>query len=255
MTRPPWPMPGPGPPAFRSTSSQTRPNSMRYVASSSASGARTGRARPSRPSCCGRWPRRAATWAARSRTTNWSGPASGCSPRPPTGHCTATSPGYRRRLRPQRRVRAQAAPAGVGAAAGRAGCRGRSTRWSAATRTSTWPSSAARRPSTCRTSTATMDDDINGGDDTDRLLVRWPLAAAEVGPLRGRAQECGLRPRRGRRGAVVGLDVCARGRPVRGQAEGEPSWSRCRPTSSTACAATRRAPRPGGRHYGTCSAG
>ena len=79
--------------------------------------------------------------------------------------------------RPQRRLRAQAAPARLGAAA-RASprSRGPSTRWSAATPTSTWPSSAAdagRVPAELLRRRCTTR--INGDDDTDRLLVRWRL--------------------------------------------------------------------------------
>ena len=50
-----------------------------------------------------------------------------------------------------RRVRAQAAPAGLGDAPRRGRrSRGHTTRWSAATRTSTWSSSARGPPSTCQ---------------------------------------------------------------------------------------------------------
>jgi predicted GNAT superfamily acetyltransferase len=64
-----------------------------------------------------------------------------------------------------------------------------------------------------------MDDGVNGADDTDRLLVSWPLAAAEV------AAACAGRPRAGDAavarsdGAVVGLDISPRGAPLSGDTD------------------------------------
>jgi predicted GNAT superfamily acetyltransferase len=64
-----------------------------------------------------------------------------------------------------------------------------------------------------------MDDVINGSDDSDRLLVHWPLTAD---PAEGSGQR--LTPgagaaRRGAAGAPVALDIDADGRPVIGEAD------------------------------------
>ncbi|QCW52639.1 GNAT family N-acetyltransferase [Nocardioides dongxiaopingii] len=64
-----------------------------------------------------------------------------------------------------------------------------------------------------------MPDQINGGDDTDRLLVRWPLEAPAV--LAACAGEVS-RPVVGA-GAVVALGIDAGGLPVRGRLDGETS--------------------------------
>lgn len=66
-----------------------------------------------------------------------------------------------------------------------------------------------------------MADDINGGDDSDRLLIRWDLRSAAV------ADACAGAPAPGdvraelERGAVVALGRSAHGTPVAGSVEGE----------------------------------
>lgn len=66
-----------------------------------------------------------------------------------------------------------------------------------------------------------MTDDINGGDDTDRILIRWDLGSAAV------VEACAGRPRPGdveaelARGAVVALGRTSHGWPVPGSTEGE----------------------------------
>jgi predicted GNAT superfamily acetyltransferase len=66
-----------------------------------------------------------------------------------------------------------------------------------------------------------MDDEINSGDDTDRLLVHWPLADDPVvRAARGvgiAADAAGLRAA----GAAVALDAGPGGRPAPGLAGGE----------------------------------
>ncbi|MFD9739455.1 GNAT family N-acetyltransferase [Umezawaea sp. NPDC059074] len=57
-----------------------------------------------------------------------------------------------------------------------------------------------------------MDDDINGDDDSDRLLVAWDLAGAAGTPGDARAELA--------RGAVVALDRSPHGTPVAGSADG-----------------------------------
>ncbi|WP_245155036.1 GNAT family N-acetyltransferase [Nocardioides sp. 1609] len=64
-----------------------------------------------------------------------------------------------------------------------------------------------------------MPDQINGGDDTDRLLVRWPLLApAVLAACAGTTS----RPVVGA-GAVVALGIGADGLPVRGRLDGSTS--------------------------------
>ena len=107
------------------------------------------------------------------------------------------------------------------------GSPGPTTRWSAATPTSTWPNSAPARRSTCPTFYGAMDDAINAGDESDRVLAVWPLtaprrrgrrpAASRTWP-RGAARTpwtaCGRRA--GRAGPVAG--------PYRRRRS---CWSRC----------------------------
>jgi predicted GNAT superfamily acetyltransferase len=67
-----------------------------------------------------------------------------------------------------------------------------------------------------------MDDEINSGDDTDRLLVRWPLADDAVVRAAARglgfaADAAGLRAA----GAAVALDTGPGARPIIGQADAE----------------------------------
>ncbi|MCS7475652.1 GNAT family N-acetyltransferase [Umezawaea endophytica] len=65
-----------------------------------------------------------------------------------------------------------------------------------------------------------MTDGINGGDDTDRILLRWDLGSAAV------VDACAGRPRPGdaeaerSRGAVVALGRSPHGAPVPGSLEG-----------------------------------
>jgi predicted GNAT superfamily acetyltransferase len=64
-----------------------------------------------------------------------------------------------------------------------------------------------------------MPDRINGGDDSDRLLVRWPLRAPAVqAAASGDAVRTPVGP-----GAVVALAVGPDGLPVRGRLDGETS--------------------------------
>ncbi|MEV4701903.1 GNAT family N-acetyltransferase [Actinoplanes sp. NPDC049316] len=66
-----------------------------------------------------------------------------------------------------------------------------------------------------------MRDGVNGGDDTDRLLVRWELAAPRV------RQACAGDVRRWNvadlscAGAVIGLDRSPDGEPVPGRTDGD----------------------------------
>ena len=123
------------------------------------------------------------------------------------------------RDRPQRRLRAQAAPARLGAAA--RGLRDRlDLRPAGQPQRLLQPGQAGapRRPSTCRTSTAPMLDTINGADDSDRLLVRWRLrdpavVAACAGGSAGAIVADELAA-----GAVVALGV-GRGRRARCRAD------------------------------------
>ena len=90
---------------------------------------------------------------------------------------------------------------------------------------------ARSRPSTCTNFYGTMLDGINGGDDTDRLLVRWRLrepavvAACAGGAAGAVADELAC-------GATVGLGIGADGAPVPGRSTGDRRWSPCPATSS-----------------------
>jgi predicted GNAT superfamily acetyltransferase len=65
-----------------------------------------------------------------------------------------------------------------------------------------------------------MHDGINAGDDTDRLLVRWDLAAPHVrDACAGRAARTDQARLRAA-GAVVGLDRSGDGAPVAGRTDG-----------------------------------
>ncbi|MFD5829492.1 GNAT family N-acetyltransferase [Lentzea sp. NPDC060358] len=55
-----------------------------------------------------------------------------------------------------------------------------------------------------------MDDDINGGSETDRLLIRWRIASPEV------AAACEGRPRTTNATGVIGLGISEDGLPLRG---------------------------------------
>ncbi|HUQ61450.1 GNAT family N-acetyltransferase [Lentzea sp.] len=55
-----------------------------------------------------------------------------------------------------------------------------------------------------------MDDDINGGGETDRLLVRWPITSPEV------VAACEGHPRTTAATGVIGLGISEDGLPVRG---------------------------------------
>ncbi len=121
--------------------------------------------------------------------------------------------------RAQRRLRAQAAPAGVGAAARRlARSRGPSTRWSRATPTSTW-SSWPRAPAEYLPNFyGPMTDAINGEDDSDRLLVRWRLRDPAVALACAGESVGASAPDELAAGAVVALGVGADGGPGTGPA-------------------------------------
>ena len=107
-------------------------------------------------SCCARSPRPATTSAVRTtRTASWSARASASSTPRPRTRCTATSPASRRRWPGATSASRSSCTSAPGrCCAGSPRSPGPSTRWSAATRTSTWSSSAPSRSSTCRTSTA-----------------------------------------------------------------------------------------------------
>lgn len=61
----------------------------------------------------------------------------------------------------------------------------------------------------------TMDDLINGGGATDRLLIRWRITAPEV------AAACEGRPRTVRATGVIGLGISDDGLPLRGTTSAE----------------------------------
>ena len=96
-------------------------------------------------------------------------------------------PGRGRAAQPHRRRRAGGVPAATSASrssctSARGRCcaasprsRGPSTRWSPQRLLQPGQARRPGRSSTCRTSTAPMNDAINGDDDSDRLLVRWRL--------------------------------------------------------------------------------
>ncbi|GGM85881.1 hypothetical protein GCM10011609_22640 [Lentzea pudingi] len=59
-----------------------------------------------------------------------------------------------------------------------------------------------------------MDDDINGGGETDRLLISWRIASPEV------ASACSGQPRTASATGVVGLGISEDGLPVPGVCSG-----------------------------------
>jgi len=66
-----------------------------------------------------------------------------------------------------------------------------------------------------------MHDGINGGDDTDRLLLRWELTAPRVDrAVAGAAPRWDAAALR-REGAVVGLDRSPSGEPLPGRVDGD----------------------------------
>ncbi|WP_285680393.1 GNAT family N-acetyltransferase [Actinoplanes sp. NBRC 103695] len=66
-----------------------------------------------------------------------------------------------------------------------------------------------------------MHDGINGGDDTDRLLLRWELTAPRVDrAVAGVAPRWDVATLR-RAGAVVGLDRSPSGEPLPGRVDGD----------------------------------
>ncbi|MEO6083266.1 MAG: GNAT family N-acetyltransferase [Umezawaea sp.] len=66
-----------------------------------------------------------------------------------------------------------------------------------------------------------MDDDINGEDDSDRLLLRWDLASDAVVEACAGTSRPGDADAERARGAVVALGRSAQGTPVTGSLEGE----------------------------------
>lgn len=66
-----------------------------------------------------------------------------------------------------------------------------------------------------------IDDDINGGDDSDRLLLRWELAADAVAEACAGTSRPGDADAERARGAVVALGRSAHGTPVKGSPVGE----------------------------------
>jgi len=66
-----------------------------------------------------------------------------------------------------------------------------------------------------------MADDINGGDDTDRLLIRWDLGSAAVAEACAGASRPGDAEVERARGAVVALGRSPHGTPVPGSLDGE----------------------------------
>ncbi|MBM0230822.1 GNAT family N-acetyltransferase [Micromonospora sp. STR1_7] len=66
-----------------------------------------------------------------------------------------------------------------------------------------------------------MRDDVNGGDDTDRLLLRWELSAPQVRQAaRGSVRRWDAAALR-RAGAVIGLDRTPQGEPLPGRVDGD----------------------------------
>ena len=84
-----------------------------------------------------------------------------------------------------------------------------------------------------------MDDGINGGDDSDRLLVRWRLRDPVVARPAPAARRRPSRPTSSPRGAAVALGVAADGAPVAGRLDGDRCWSPS-PTSRAPRRPTRR---------------
>ncbi len=103
-----------------------------------------------------------------------------------------------------------------------------------------------------------MDDVINGGTETDRMLVHWDLrSAAAAEASAGRPRPASFADERAR-GAVVALSAGDGGRPDgpapgRGRVRFAPaSWSACPPTSRRCACPIPRGRRRGGPRCGTC---
>ena len=101
-----------------------------------------------------------------------------------------------------------------------------------------------------------MDDVINGGDDSDRLLVHWPLTADSVTRACQGAGPGADAARLRAAGAAVALDIDADGLPAIGDADpgAPPCWSGCRWISRPCAVVTRRPRTSGGAPCGRCSA-
>ena len=203
---------------------------------------RAGRTLRSRSSCCARSPRPATTSAAPSTAAGWSAPASASSTRRPRTRCTATSPGCPGGGRAAASASRSSCTSGPGrCCAGSRRSPGPSTRWSAATPTSTWSSWRPQPVEYLPNFYGPMLDGINGDDDTDRLLVRWRLRdPAVVAACAGRppavvADELAA-------GAVVALGVGADGGPG-----GRPARRRDRRWSPYPATSRRCGRRPGAR--------
>ena len=103
-----------------------------------------------------------------------------------------------------------------------------------------------------------MDDVINSGTETDRMLVHWDLrSVAATDASAGKPQARVVRRRAGQRGRR--RSVCRRGRRARGRAirwradrEHEASWSACPPTSRRCDCLIPRGRRRGGPRCATC---
>ncbi|WP_241682876.1 hypothetical protein [Actinomadura sp. J1-007] len=92
-----------------------------------------------------------------------------------------------------------------------------------------------------------VEDSINGGDETDRVLAVWPLNDARV-----------VAAVEGRREAVPDGAVALGerdGRPVRGRVEERPCWWPFRRTCGSCGGGTAGSRGSGGSPSGTCWAG
>ncbi len=167
------------------------------------------------------------------RRHDWSAPASASSTPRARTRCTATSPASRARPPAAASASRSSCTSGPGrCGAGSPRSPGPSTRWSRRNAYFNLTKLGAVPDEYLPNFYGPMTDGINGGDDTDRLLVRWRLRAPAVARP-APAPRRGLGGRRLARGAAVALSVAADGEPVAGRLDGRPCrWSPCRRTSS-----------------------
>ena len=122
--------------------------------------------------------------------------------------------------------------------------RGRSTRWSAATPTSTWPSWPPLPAEYLPNFYGGMHDGINGSDETDRLLVHWDLASPAVAAASAGRLAAARRAGRAGRRRELGLTGSADGRPVIGSLRRRHGPGRRARATSRPSAAVRPGRRP-----------